>query len=106
MLTWVQGTIQVEVINPKFRDVATELGGAFMAGPGIFMVTEELIVKPLSTISGIYFLSQFNIPVSDLEEQVVIVGEEEVKRSNILTRFGIFRGYIVEMMGATVGQYC
>ncbi|XXG89324.1 hypothetical protein AAC387_Pa12g1353 [Persea americana] len=70
-------TIQVEVINPKFHDVVTELGGAFMAGPGIFMVTEELIVKPLSTISGISFLSQFNIPVSDLEEQVVIVGEEE-----------------------------
>ncbi|XXG89329.1 hypothetical protein AAC387_Pa12g1355 [Persea americana] len=70
-------TVQVEVINPKFRDVVTELGGAFMVGPAMFMVTEELIVKPLSTILGISVLNKFNIPISDLEERVVSVGEEE-----------------------------
>lgn len=56
-----------------------------MVGPTMFMVIEELIVKPLSTILGISVLSEFNIPISDSEERVVSVGEEEVKRSNILT---------------------
>ncbi|RWR96786.1 hypothetical protein CKAN_02618800 [Cinnamomum micranthum f. kanehirae] len=70
-------TIPVEVINPKFHDAVTELGGAFMEGPAMFMVSDELIVKPLSTISGISLFNQFNIPINDLEEHVVSVGEEE-----------------------------
>eukprot|EP00268_Persea_americana_P066050 TRINITY_DN8915_c0_g1_i8.p1 TRINITY_DN8915_c0_g1~~TRINITY_DN8915_c0_g1_i8.p1 ORF type:complete len:197 (-),score=30.78 TRINITY_DN8915_c0_g1_i8:164-754(-) len=69
--------VQVEIINPKFRDVVAKLGGTFMDGPTTFMVTDELIVKPLSTISGISLFKQFNIPINDLEEQVVSVREEE-----------------------------
>ncbi|XXG89326.1 hypothetical protein AAC387_Pa12g1354 [Persea americana] len=103
--------VQVEIINPKFRDVVAKLGGTFMDGPTTFMVTDELIVKPLSTISGISLFKQFNIPINDLEEQVVSVREEEVKRSNILTFIlhGLVsstkpKGYRVELMGATFGQ--
>eukprot|EP00268_Persea_americana_P066047 TRINITY_DN8915_c0_g1_i4.p1 TRINITY_DN8915_c0_g1~~TRINITY_DN8915_c0_g1_i4.p1 ORF type:complete len:471 (-),score=76.89 TRINITY_DN8915_c0_g1_i4:1261-2673(-) len=71
--------IQVEFVNPKFDDVVTELEGAFMDAPTTFMVTDELIVKPLSTISGISLFNQCNIPISDLEERVVSVGDKEVK---------------------------
>ncbi|RWR96791.1 hypothetical protein CKAN_02619300 [Cinnamomum micranthum f. kanehirae] len=69
--------IQLELINPKFCDVVTELGGVFMAGQAAFMVTDELLVKPLSSISCLSLLNQFNLPLSDLEERFVSMGEEE-----------------------------
>ena len=82
-----------------------------MVGPAMFMVTEELIVKPLSTILGISVLNKFNIPISDLEERVVSVGEEEVKRSNIptftlqcLVSLAKPKGYKVELMGLLLGN--
>ncbi|RWR96790.1 hypothetical protein CKAN_02619200 [Cinnamomum micranthum f. kanehirae] len=68
--------IQLELINPKF-DAVTELGGEFMAGPATFIVTDELLVKPISTISCLALLNQFNLPLSDLEEQFVSMGEEQ-----------------------------
>eukprot|EP00268_Persea_americana_P008010 TRINITY_DN13077_c0_g1_i7.p1 TRINITY_DN13077_c0_g1~~TRINITY_DN13077_c0_g1_i7.p1 ORF type:complete len:116 (-),score=15.02 TRINITY_DN13077_c0_g1_i7:80-376(-) len=43
----------------------------------MFMVTDELVVKPLSPMLGISFLSNFNIPVSDIEERIVCMGEKE-----------------------------
>ena len=57
----------------------TELGGSFVVGPEIFMVTDELVVKPLSPILGICLLSNFNMIVSDIEEQIACTGEKEVK---------------------------
>lgn len=50
-----------------------------MAGQATFMVTDELLVKPLSSISCLSLLNQFNLPLSDLEERFVSMGEEEVK---------------------------
>ncbi|RWR83861.1 hypothetical protein CKAN_01263500 [Cinnamomum micranthum f. kanehirae] len=70
-------SIQLSTVNKKFPDEVTELEGAFMAGPAMFMVTDELIVKPLSPISSISLLRKFNIPVSDIEEQIVCIGEKE-----------------------------
>ncbi|XXG62187.1 hypothetical protein AAC387_Pa05g0601 [Persea americana] len=70
-------SIQLSTVNQKFPDAVTELGGAFIAGPARFMVTNELIVKPLSPISSISLLSKFNIPISDIEERIVRMGEKE-----------------------------
>ncbi|RWR83868.1 hypothetical protein CKAN_01264300 [Cinnamomum micranthum f. kanehirae] len=69
--------VQLSTMNPKFPGAVTELGGAFVAGQAMFMVTVELAVKPLSTMSGISLLSKFNIPISDIEEQIVCIGEKE-----------------------------
>lgn len=48
------------------------------------MVTDELVVKPLSPISGVTLVSKSNIPFSDLEERTVNVDAEKV---NILIHF-------------------
>ncbi|XXG62176.1 hypothetical protein AAC387_Pa05g0594 [Persea americana] len=69
--------VQLSTTNPKFPGAVTELGGAFVAGQAMFMVTDELAVKPLSTMSGISLLTKFNIPISDIEEQIVCIGEKE-----------------------------
>ena len=73
------GSIQLSTMNQKFPDTVTKLGGSFVAGPAMFMVTDELVVKPLSPMLGISFLSNFNIPVSDIEERIVCMGKKEVK---------------------------
>ncbi|RWR83864.1 hypothetical protein CKAN_01263800 [Cinnamomum micranthum f. kanehirae] len=70
-------SIQLSTVNQKFPDAVTELGGAFIAGPAMFMVTDGLIVKPLSPISSISLLSKFNIAISDIEERIVCMGEKE-----------------------------
>lgn len=75
--------VQLSTLNPKFPNVVMEHGGAFMAGPAMFMVTDELIVKPLSPISGISLLNGLNINNNDLEERFVKVGKEEVKQNNL-----------------------
>lgn len=70
--------IQVDVINPMFPDEARESRGTFMSESATFMVTDELIVKPLSTVSGISLLNQFSLPISDLDERIVSVRQDEV----------------------------
>ncbi|XXG62170.1 hypothetical protein AAC387_Pa05g0591 [Persea americana] len=73
----VMRSIQLSTMNQKFPDTVTKLGGSFVAGPAMFMVTDELDVKPLSPMLGISFLSNFNIPVSDIEERIVCMGKKE-----------------------------
>ncbi|XXG62184.1 hypothetical protein AAC387_Pa05g0599 [Persea americana] len=70
-------SIQLSTVNQKFPNAVTELGGSFIAGLAMFMVTDELIVKPLSPISSISLLRKFNIPISDIEERIVCMGEKE-----------------------------
>lgn len=54
-------------------------GGSYIAGPAMFMVTDELKVNRLSPMSGISLPNTLEISMSDIEERVVSMGEEEVK---------------------------
>ena len=69
----------VHPINPKYPGAVTESGGAFLKEPTTFMVTDNLVVKPFSTISVITLLSSYNIVMNDIEERVVNVGVLEVR---------------------------
>ncbi|RWR96795.1 hypothetical protein CKAN_02619700 [Cinnamomum micranthum f. kanehirae] len=68
---------QLFTINPKYPSPVKELGGSFIAGPAMFLVTDELNVKQHSPMSGISLLTKLNISMIDLEEHVVSVGEVE-----------------------------
>ncbi|XP_058095123.1 uncharacterized protein LOC131240718 [Magnolia sinica] len=71
-------TLRFHFINPKLSDAATESGGRFVKGPEImFMVTDGLDVEPLSFISGISILYRFQVPISDVQERVVSVGQDQ-----------------------------
>ncbi|XP_059648241.1 uncharacterized protein LOC132294410 isoform X3 [Cornus florida] len=52
----------------------------FMKGPSMFMVTDNLIITPLSPISGLSLINKSNIPISDIVEREVTIGEEEALR--------------------------
>lgn len=82
--------MQLRTVNPKYSAVVDGLGGAFVTGSAMFTVTDELIVKPLSPVSGISFINKFGFQISDLEEVVVSVGEMEVKFNNLFFLFCLF----------------
>ncbi|KAF8378716.1 hypothetical protein HHK36_030065 [Tetracentron sinense] len=65
------------VVNPKLLTGESRRGGGFLKGPAMFMVTDDLVVTPLSSISAISLLDSLNVPISDVEERVVTVGNKE-----------------------------
>ncbi|TMW87847.1 hypothetical protein EJD97_019400 [Solanum chilense] len=54
---------------PKFRKFAKE--------PSAFYVMDNLEVRPLSSASTICLLQELNVPVNDIEEQIISFGESE-----------------------------
>ncbi|KAF6160969.1 hypothetical protein GIB67_007610 [Kingdonia uniflora] len=68
----------ISVLNSKSS--TSPMGGGYMTGPSTFMVTDDLVVTPLSPISVFSFLESQNVPVDDLEQRMVSMGIEEALR--------------------------
>lgn len=66
------------VKGPKASDGNTARDQGYVKGPATFMVTDDLVVTPLSSISSICLLKSLNADISSLEKRVISVGEEEV----------------------------
>ncbi|BFG33993.1 hypothetical protein CerSpe_202670 [Prunus speciosa] len=49
----------------------------FLKGPASFVVTDTLIVRPMSRIFELHVLKDLNVPVTDIENQIVHVGKKE-----------------------------
>lgn len=65
--------------RPRVVEDAAEDEGGLVKGEVSYMVTDDLEVKPMSTISIIALLGKFNVKeVGDLEEKVVHLGMNEV----------------------------
>jgi len=43
------------------------------------MVTDDLVVTPMSSISAVSYLNTLKVPLSDLEERVIAIGVKEVR---------------------------
>ena len=50
----------------------------FVKGPSIYMVTDDLFVTPMSSISAMSHIRRLKVPVSDLEERFLKIGVKEV----------------------------
>lgn len=61
-----------DLVNPKGSD-------EFMKAPTMFMVTDNLVVTPLSSATCLNYLNSLKVPPSDVKEQVVNIGMQEVK---------------------------
>ncbi|XP_027929885.1 uncharacterized protein LOC114186070 isoform X2 [Vigna unguiculata] len=68
---------RLEIMNPKSCIGDSRSGKGFVKGPSTFMVTDDLVVTPMSSISTISYLNRSKIPLSDLEERVISVGVKE-----------------------------
>ncbi|XP_008220154.1 PREDICTED: uncharacterized protein LOC103320274 [Prunus mume] len=49
----------------------------FLKGPAMFVVTDNLVVRPISRILELHVLKDLNVPVTDTEDQIVHVGKKE-----------------------------
>ncbi|XP_027927456.1 uncharacterized protein LOC114184345 [Vigna unguiculata] len=64
----------------KFVDPMSDTsnnGKGYLKGPTTYMVTDDLVVTPSSSISVMSLLTSMSISVDDLEEKVVSIGTEE-----------------------------
>ncbi|KAF7825582.1 DUF674 family protein [Senna tora] len=69
----------VTLLDPKFqKNSKSKNGGGFVKGPSIFMVTDDLVVKPFSFISTVSYLNESNVGKNDLEERIIFIGVKEV----------------------------
>ncbi|XP_027111079.1 uncharacterized protein [Coffea arabica] len=66
------------VAPPAVKEAAAGDEGGFVKGVVTYMVMDDLVVKPMSTISSIALLNRFNVKeVGALEEKEVILGMNE-----------------------------
>ncbi|PQP91606.1 uncharacterized protein Pyn_30532 [Prunus yedoensis var. nudiflora] len=50
-------------------------------GTAMFVVTDNLVVRPISRILELHVLKDLNVPVTDVEDQIVHVGKKELEAS-------------------------
>ncbi|KAA8536578.1 hypothetical protein F0562_029056 [Nyssa sinensis] len=65
------------VKHSPLRSKSNPTGYGFAKGPNMFMVTDNLIIKPLSPILGISLINILNIPLSDIGERKVTMNEDQ-----------------------------
>ncbi|XP_028111530.1 uncharacterized protein LOC114309851 isoform X2 [Camellia sinensis] len=106
-----------EAVNPSFSTLSSlfttkcsdlnsnsligevKIGGGFMKGPSMFMVTDNLSITPLSPISGISLINKLKVPLSDVEELEVTMGEEEALRllvASLVSRSALTDAFMIK----------
>jgi hypothetical protein len=68
----------------NFVDPKSPISGGYANGGKTFMVTDDLVVTPMSSIDGISYLEKMKVPINDVEEIVINIGQKEVKRSVLI----------------------
>jgi len=83
MLTTDFGLVPLEFIDPE-----SSLSGGFVRRPLTIMVTDDLVVTPMSSFDGVSYLERMKVPLNDVEEIVLNIGVKEVKTACV-TSFSI-----------------
>ncbi|CAI9779243.1 unnamed protein product [Fraxinus pennsylvanica] len=65
------------LLDPRSPTGCDDCFGRFMEGPHLFVVSDNLIVTPLSSPSSISFLKELNVPLNDIEEKEETIRETE-----------------------------
>ncbi|KAJ1376630.1 hypothetical protein SESBI_49724 [Sesbania bispinosa] len=67
----------MKLFEPRSPDGTKEISMGFVRRPSLFVVWDDLKVTPLANNSSIEFVQKLNVPLDDLEEHVVSIGETE-----------------------------
>jgi hypothetical protein len=65
----------------KFVAPKSPISGGYAKGPLTFVVTDNLVVNPISSFNVVNYLERMKIQLNDLDERVVKIGVKEVRRS-------------------------
>ncbi|CAA2956304.1 Hypothetical predicted protein [Olea europaea subsp. europaea] len=66
-----------DLLDPRGPTGSVDCFGRYMEAPHLFLVSDNLVVTPLSSPSCISFLKELNVPLNDFEEQEETIGETE-----------------------------
>lgn len=69
----------VTVVDRPKKEASSGDEGGYVKGVITYMIMDDLVVRPMSTISSITLLNKFNVmDVGVLEEKMVDIGTDEV----------------------------
>lgn len=74
----IKNPIAMKVFDPRSPFGKIEYALGFVKRPSLFVVWDDLHVTPFANTSSISFLHKMNVPLDDLEEHIVSIGEIEV----------------------------
>ncbi|PNX94675.1 hypothetical protein L195_g017853 [Trifolium pratense] len=72
-----QHNTPLSFVDPKFCLSKSSSSGEYAKGPSMFLVTDSLVVTPMSSVSAASYLIRSNVPLFDLEEMVIRIGVNE-----------------------------
>jgi hypothetical protein len=61
-------------------DPKSPISGGYTRGPLTFMVTDDLVVTPMSSVNVVSYLEKLKVPLNDVEERVIRIGAKEVRQ--------------------------
>lgn len=74
----VEKCVRSSYVDPKSRSFKTSSSGEFVKGPSMYMVTDDLVVTPMSSTSAMSYLNETKVTLFDLEEKIIKIGVKEV----------------------------
>ncbi|KAK7349939.1 hypothetical protein VNO77_07852 [Canavalia gladiata] len=73
----VQSAGAMKLFDPRSSNGTGESAVGFVRRPSLFVVWDDLQVTPMANASSISFLQKLNVPLDDLEEHELRIGETE-----------------------------
>ncbi|KAK7294687.1 hypothetical protein RJT34_17578 [Clitoria ternatea] len=67
----------LNIVDPRSPTGESSSTEGFAKGPSIYMVTDDLVVTPMSTVFAISYLNRLGVPLFDVEERVITIGLKE-----------------------------
>ncbi|GLT66918.1 hypothetical protein SLA2020_392580 [Shorea laevis] len=98
----------------KKQSSSSEKQGGFVKGMVTYMVTDNLEVRPMSTISSISMLNKFNVKeIGTLKEKVVDVGMDlgvkllkvSLQSKTVLTDVFLGKEFEIDVAGGTLVNF-
>jgi len=72
------------IVDPKSSTGESSSILGFVKGPVMYMVTDDLVVSPMSSTYAVSYINTLKVPLFDLEERVIAIGVKEVRNSEDL----------------------
>ncbi|WJX76567.1 hypothetical protein P8452_59972 [Trifolium repens] len=85
----------------KFVDPKSPISGGYAKGPLTFVVTDNLVVNPISSFNVVNYLERMNVPLNDLDKRVVKIGVKEglsILKASLTTTSALTNGLSVSII--------
>ncbi|PNX68428.1 hypothetical protein L195_g056162, partial [Trifolium pratense] len=86
----------------KYVDPKSPISGGYSRGPISYMVTDDLVVTPITSMKVISHLEEMKVPLNDVEDRFISIGVKEglsLLKASLTTTSALTNGlslYIIE----------